>query len=215
MKKIVIDCETLSNRVDSLFCFMFDPEMTSLIHQLWQDPIILKVMDLSSEFYLSDSASYFFDEALRIGEQDYVPTETDVLCARQKSTGITETHFNIGQLSIHMFDVGSQPLERKKWINCFERIIFCTALSKYNQVLLEESMAESLVVFESVTNSCWFLCMSKILLRNKIDIFKSKLLKVCLCHFIGPLEKYFSEYTARPDINQQGCKVYLMVFHAS
>jgi hypothetical protein len=41
----------------------------------------------------------FFNEALRIGEQGYVPTETDVLRARQKSTGITETRFNMGQLS--------------------------------------------------------------------------------------------------------------------
>jgi len=97
---------------------VFDPEIASLIHQLSQDPVIPKVMDHSSEFYLMDSASYFFNEALRIGEQGYVPTETDVLRARQKSTGITETRFNMGQLSIHMFDVGGQRSERKKWIHC-------------------------------------------------------------------------------------------------
>ena len=66
----------------------------------------------------------------------------------------------MGQLSIHMFDVGGQRSERKKWIHCFEAvtsIIFCVALSEYDQVLLEESgqnrMAESLVLFESVVNS--------------------------------------------------------------
>ena len=39
-----------------------------------------------------------------------------------------------------MFDVGGQRSERKKWIHCFENvtsIIFCTALSEYDQVLLE------------------------------------------------------------------------------
>lgn len=182
--------------------FIFDSEIASLIHQLWQDPVIPKVMDHSSEFYSMDSASYFFNEALRIGEQGYVPTETAVLRARQKSTGITETRFNMGQLSIHMFDVGGQRSERKKWIHCFESvtsIIFCTALSEYDQVLLEESktnrMAESLVLFESVINSRWFLRTSIILFLNKIDVFKSKLPKV-------PLEKYFPEYTAGPDINK-------------
>jgi guanine nucleotide-binding protein G(i) subunit alpha len=42
----------------------------------------------------------FFNEALGIGEQGYVPTltETDVLRAGQKSTGITVTRFNMGQL---------------------------------------------------------------------------------------------------------------------
>lgn len=41
-----------------------------------------------------------------------------------------------------MFDVGGQRSERKKWIHCFEAvtsIIFCVALSEYDQVLLEES----------------------------------------------------------------------------
>jgi hypothetical protein len=37
-----------------------------------------------------------------------------------------------------MFDVGSQSSERKKWIRSFESIIFCTALSEYDQALLEE-----------------------------------------------------------------------------
>lgn len=38
-----------------------------------------------------------------------------------------------------MFDVGGQRSERKKWIHCFESvtsIIFCTALSEYDQDLL-------------------------------------------------------------------------------
>ena len=41
-----------------------------------------------------------------------------------------------------MFDVGGQRSERKKWIHCFENvtsIIFCVALSEYDQVLLEEA----------------------------------------------------------------------------
>lgn len=43
---------------------------------------------------------------------------------------------------LSMFDVGGQRSERKKWIHCFDSvtsIIFCVALSEYDQVLLEES----------------------------------------------------------------------------
>lgn len=159
-------------------------------------------MDCSSQFYLMDSAGYFFTEVLRIGTPDYTPTENDVLRARAKTTGITETRFNMGQLSIHMFDVGGQRSERKKWIHCFESvtsIIFCTALSEYDQVLLEEKnqnrMQESLILFESVINSRWFLRTSIILFLNKIDVFKNKLPKV-------PIEKYFPEYTGGADINK-------------
>jgi len=149
-----------------------------------------------------DSAAYFFNEVLRIGTPKYLPTETDVLRARAKTVGIKETRFNMGQLSIHMFDVGGQRSERRKWIHCFESvtsIIFCTALSEYDQVLREEKnqnrMTESLALFESVINSRWFLRTSIILFLNKIDVFKVKLPKV-------PLERYFPEYTGGSDINK-------------
>jgi guanine nucleotide-binding protein subunit alpha len=181
----------------------FPPDIAEAIHQLWKDPIITKIMDEhSSDFYLMDSAAYFFGEVIRIGSPDYLPAVTDVLRARQKSVGITETRFTMGQLSIHMFDVGGQRSERKKWIHCFESvtsIIFCTALSEYDQGLLEEKsqnrMVESLILFESVINSRWFLRTSIILFLNKIDVFKHKLPKV-------PLERYFPEYTGGSDINK-------------
>ncbi|KIP03061.1 hypothetical protein PHLGIDRAFT_78174 [Phlebiopsis gigantea 11061_1 CR5-6] len=188
--------------VEASSTFYFSEEMAKAIYQLWKDPVIPEIMDHSSEFYLMDSASYFFSEALRIGTPDFKPTETDVLRCRAKSTGITETRFTLGPLSIHMFDVGGQRSERKKWIHCFESvtsIIFCTALSEYDQVLLEERnqnrMAESLVLFDSVINSRWFLRTSIILFLNKIDVFKNKLPKV-------PLERYFPEYTGGADINK-------------
>ncbi|KIM88491.1 hypothetical protein PILCRDRAFT_62442, partial [Piloderma croceum F 1598] len=114
----------------------------------------------------------------------YVPTEMDILHAGQKNTGITETRFKYG---IHMFDVGGQRLEQKKWIRCFEGVtssIFCTVLSEYDQVLLEESnmnhVVELLILFGSVINSCWSLRTSIILFFNKIDVFKSKVPKVIL-----------------------------------
>ncbi|CAO3570071.1 unnamed protein product [Mortierella alpina] len=143
------------------------------------------------------TSNSFFSQVRRLGAEDYTPSVQDVLRARSKTTGISETRFNMGQLSIHMFDVGGQRSERKKWIHCFEAvtsIIFCVALSEYDQVLLEESgqnrMAESLVLFESVINSRWFLRTSIILFMNKIDLFAAKLPKV-------PLEKFFSDYTGK------------------
>jgi guanine nucleotide-binding protein G(i) subunit alpha len=42
----------------------------------------------------------FFDEVGRIASPDYVPHEADVLRARTKTTGIYETRFSMGQLSI-------------------------------------------------------------------------------------------------------------------
>jgi guanine nucleotide-binding protein subunit alpha len=46
------------------------------------------------------TATSFFDEVGRIAAPDYVPHEADVLRARTKTTGIYETRFSMGQLSI-------------------------------------------------------------------------------------------------------------------
>lgn len=42
----------------------------------------------------------FFEQAQRIVRPDYLPNEMDVLRARTKTTGIYETRFQMGQLSI-------------------------------------------------------------------------------------------------------------------
>jgi hypothetical protein len=42
----------------------------------------------------------FFGAIDRIGAPDYIPSESDVLRARTKTTGISETRFTMGQLSI-------------------------------------------------------------------------------------------------------------------
>lgn len=50
-------------------------------------------------------------------------------------------HFTFRSLNFKLFDVGGQRSERKKWIHCFEdvtAIIFCVAMSEYDQVLHED-----------------------------------------------------------------------------
>jgi guanine nucleotide-binding protein G(i) subunit alpha len=109
----------------------------------------------------------------------------------------------MGQLSIHLFDVGGQRSERRKWIHCFENvpsIIFVVNLAWYDQVLLEVSppqnrMMESLVLFDSVVNSRWFMRTSVILLLTNIDLFRSKLAR-------SPLTNYFPDYSGGNDVNR-------------
>lgn len=171
-----------------------DPGCATMIKAVWMDKAAQDALQRTNEFYIMDSAIYFFENIERIAAADYIPTEDDVLRSRVKSTGITETKFSIDKLNIHMFDVGGQRSERKKWIHCFEgvtSVIFVVALSEYDQVLLEDAsqnrMVESLVLFESIVNSKWFLKASIILFLNKIDLFKEKLKR-------APLSKYFPEY---------------------
>ncbi|XP_010292845.1 PREDICTED: guanine nucleotide-binding protein G(o) subunit alpha-like [Phaethon lepturus] len=144
---------------------------------------------------ISSASKHYLDSLDRIGAADYQPTEQDILRTRVKTTGIVETHFTFKNLHFRLFDVGGQRSERKKWIHCFEdvtAIIFCVALSGYDQVLHEDEttnrMHESLKLFDSICNNKWFTDTSIILFLNKKDIFEEKIKK-------SPLTICFPEYT--------------------
>ena len=52
----------------------------------------------------------------------YKPTEQDVLRCRVLTQGIFETKFSVEKVNFHMFDVGGQRDERRKWIQCFNDV---------------------------------------------------------------------------------------------
>ena len=108
------------------------------IRDLWQDSGVQECYNRSNEYQLNDSAAYYFDSIERISHLGYIPTEQDILRTRVRTSGIVEIQFSFRRLNFRMFDVGGQRSERKKWIHCFEAvtaIIFCVALSAYDQVL--------------------------------------------------------------------------------
>lgn len=95
----------------------------------------------SPDIVLIWHANSFFEDLDRIFNKDFVPTDQDVLRARLRTTGITETVFDLGSLQYRMFDVGGQRSERKKWIHCFENVnalMFLVAISGYDQCLAED-----------------------------------------------------------------------------
>lgn len=57
------------------------------------------LLKLSLVRHLTNHCS-FFEQAERIAAPEYIPIEADVLRARTKTTGIYETRFTMGQLSI-------------------------------------------------------------------------------------------------------------------
>lgn len=180
----------------------FDPKLAKQIIKLWKSQSTLKLLrEHRQDFYMMDSASYFFGELERISQPGFIPNDTDVIRTRKKTSGIFDLKFELDGLKLHIFDVGGQRSERKKWIYCFDNvaaIIFCVALSEYDQVLLEDKnknrLEESLTLFDSVVNSRWFSRCSIILFLNKIDIFVDKLP-------YSPLEKHFPDYKGGDDPN--------------
>lgn len=180
----------------------FSEEFLQAMKRLWIDEGVQKCFQRSNEYQLNDSAKYFLDDLDRLGRKDYMPTEQDILRTRVKTTGIVEVHFSFKNLNFKLFDVGGQRSERKKWIHCFEdvtAIIFCVAMSEYDQVLHEDEttnrMQESLKLFDSICNNKWFLDTSIILFLNKKDLFEEKIKR-------SPLTICFPEYTGEQNYQE-------------
>ncbi|RVE47710.1 hypothetical protein evm_007599 [Chilo suppressalis] len=180
----------------------FSEELLAAMKRLWADSGVQECFGRSNEYQLNDSAKYFLDDLDRLGARDYQPTEQDILRTRVKTTGIVEVHFSFKNLNFKLFDVGGQRSERKKWIHCFEdvtAIIFCVAMSEYDQVLHEDEttnrMQESLKLFDSICNNKWFTDTSIILFLNKKDLFEEKIRK-------SPLTICFPEYTGAQEYGE-------------
>jgi len=188
----------LDNLGDGYFAALTKQNVSD-IKDIWADPATQLAYKRSSEFQLSDSAAYYFNNIEDIGKDSYVPDEQDILRSRAKTTGIIETDFETKDMRFKMVDVGGQRSERKKWIHCFQdvtAVIFCVALSEYDLKLFEDDetnrMQESLRLFRETCNLTWFKITAMILFLNKRDLFEEKIsrvpLQVCFPDYTGPAE---------------------------
>ncbi|XP_026212621.1 guanine nucleotide-binding protein G(o) subunit alpha-like isoform X2 [Anabas testudineus] len=163
---------------------------------LWADQGVRAAADRGYEFELNDSALYFFENMSRIIAPNYIPTEMDVLRVRVRTCGIIETQFQVNQKIFRLYDVGGQRSERRKWLSCFDciqAVLFVVALSSYDVTLTEDPsenrLQESLELFTSICTNTVFESTTLILLMNKTDLFREKIL-----HSGRHLRFYISSY---------------------
>lgn len=176
--------------------FDYPTEFFTYCAKLWKDGGIQETFERSNEYQLIDCAKYFLDKALEVGAPNYIPSEQDILRCRVLTSGIFETKFSVDKVNFHMFDVGGQREERRKWIQCFNdvtAIIFVAACSSYNMVLREDPsqnrVKESLELLASIWNNRWLRNISVILFLNKQDLLTEKVLAGK-----SKIEVYFPHY---------------------
>ena len=140
------DKADLVGSVDYQTITTFQSPFVEAIKDLWSDPGIQECYARRREYQISDSAQYYLSDIDRIAQPDYLPTQQDILRVRLPTSGIFEYPLDLDSkknpIRFRIVDVGGQRSERRKWIHCFENvtsIIFFSALSEYDQVLLESS----------------------------------------------------------------------------
>jgi len=179
------------------------------IKKIWADSGIQQCYDRRREYQLSDSTRYYLTDLDRIQEEDYLPTQQDILRVRIPTTGIIEYPFDLDQIMFRMVDVGGQRSERRKWIHCFENvtsIMFLVALSEYDQVLVEAGnenrMEESKALFRTIITYPWFTNSSVILFLNKKDLLEEKIMT-------SNLADYFPSFEGPPQ-NHEAAKEFIL-----
>jgi guanine nucleotide-binding protein subunit alpha len=173
------------------------------IATVWANKQVLEVIsDRAEKLSIQGGvagAKFYFENARRFANPDFVPTKEDTLLARRKTVGIVETSFNYEGTYFTLVDVGGQRSERKKWLHCFNQVtsvIFLTAINEYDMVLEEDyttnRLLESIKLWKALTGSNFFKNTPFILFLNKSDLFEIKIQSVPLKDVFVDFEKVTS-----------------------
>ena len=170
------------------------------IKSMWNNPIIQKIFTMRNEICVPDSSKYFFYQIDRIVKENYIPIYEDVLMVRHRTVGVQELKYSYHGKKWLVRDVGGEKGARSQWIHFFDKlkvVIFVISLSCYDEISFgtgENSMEETIMVYEEQLNKKFLNELQFILVFNKSDIFATKIKRVPIT--VCPA---FEDYNGRPD----------------
>jgi len=150
---------------------------------------------------------YLMDNLDRFVAPTFIPSNEDILYARQRTTGTQTTTFITERYKWTLIDVGGQKPERQKWLDVIKEgvdcMIFFAALDEYNMESSEEKnktkMEISLEVFSEVMNAEETQNVCTLIFLNKIDLFKKKIEND---DSFKDFQKIYPNYKGEADVNK-------------
>lgn len=67
--------------------------MSYEIERMWKDEGLQECYARRDEYWVLDAAVYYFNNCIRLGEEDFVATDEDMIMTRVRTTGIVVTEF--------------------------------------------------------------------------------------------------------------------------
>lgn len=194
MKKHNIDCEIAENAKRTRYFRELGAESPPLtareverIKALWVDPAVTKCIEvMKSQDLAIHNFTYFMERIDEIVQKDYVPTNRDVLFARQRSTGACEVSIIHNKIRYTLVDMGGQKPERAKWDRALDLgvngIFFFCSVEEFDIESTEEKGKTKLEISfstwkELFDNEKVIGQLEIFLIFNKIDLLEQKLLK--------------------------------------
>ena len=123
--------EQMANPIDK---FDFDQEFYETTATLWKDKGVQACFERSNEYQVIDCAKYFLDKVdILKDEENFQPSDQDKLRTCIPTSGISETKVVVGNIKLHMIDVGGQLGEQRRCAQCLNDVaaIIFVASTRY------------------------------------------------------------------------------------
>jgi GTPase SAR1 family protein len=189
-------------------------------NRIWNDEAIQEVWEMRDSLvnFSIINYDYIIKNVERLSAPEAFATNDDIVRCRQRTTGLSDIEFPYGKHYFHLFDVGGQKPERRKWdviANTHKptALLFFTSLVDFDIPLqiAEEGksrMDESLEVWDEIINKEEFENATFILFLNKVDLFEDKIERVNLADFFpdydGKSLEAASDFLEKLFINRAG-----------
>lgn len=186
----------LLNEVEITDILQITPEAVKAIQAIWHSAEFSPLYIQNFEIDFPQYASYFAKEVARVAQDDYIPTEADIIRLNQDHGCIKEVRFRWDHLDVQLFNVNGHihGQFQKRMIHHLDNVaslVYTADVSRYDRPHLGHAAESHLLydfhAFESWANAPKFANSTVILLLNNFTRFCDKLKHL-------PLSTFFPDY---------------------